>query len=187
MDHSPGHPLTLAQASRQPDLLLYQEITGLFPGKNNWGAIIEAMALLRQKYPDQDLKAVLPEYWAAWQRGRRKDGQSYDRFSLPWLTEWAASGVIPARVANPPGPGPAQENLDLTDYPDLHSPNAATRRRAVLAAVEAGKGDAAMIAIAERTKALLAQGTIFGRPMTALEKRRAKYGAFEDSFGWRIR
>jgi hypothetical protein len=93
----PGSPL---EASQNREIMLYQKVTGIFPGEDKYHPIIESLQLIRvlQELPGEEtLGKYLAPFWQAWKASRRKDGSLFDPFNLAWLTEWAVGGKIPAR------------------------------------------------------------------------------------------
>lgn len=93
-------PTTPREAAEHKDIQLFQEITGWFPGAENYRPIIETFALLRKR--GIDLREYLPQYWMAWSTRKTASGRTYSKNSPVWYAEWAMSGKIP----NPNGHEP---------------------------------------------------------------------------------
>ena len=96
-------PETAREAARHPDLMLFEEISDVFPGQRDYEQIIRAMQKLRTKH-NGGLKAYLQPFWAAWKNGKTKDGRAYKKTNPVWLTEWAINGEIPGESALTNGP-----------------------------------------------------------------------------------
>jgi hypothetical protein len=93
-------PTTQREAADHPDIQLFQEITGWFPGASNWGTILDVFAILRSK--GKDLREYLPEFWMAWSTRKAKGGKPYSKNSPVWYAEWAMSGKIPSANGHEP-------------------------------------------------------------------------------------
>lgn len=93
-------PTTQKQAAEHPDIQLFQEITGWFPGESNWMPIVHVFAELRKQ--GKNLREYLPEYWQAWSTRKGKNGKPYSKNSPVWYAEWAMSGKIPSANGHEP-------------------------------------------------------------------------------------
>jgi len=86
-------PETPKQAASHPDIKLYEQITGRFPGDRDYETIITTLQHLRKSHPD--LQDYLSPFWTAWSSRKTKDNKPYSRSSLVWLGEWAMQGEVP--------------------------------------------------------------------------------------------
>lgn len=93
-------PTTQKEAAQHPDIQLFQDITGWFPGQANWEPIVHVFAELRKH--GKDLRTYLPEYWLAWSSRTGKNGKPYSKNSAVWYAEWAMSGKIPSANGHEP-------------------------------------------------------------------------------------
>lgn len=91
----PARPGGMRAALEDPDIGLFHQVSGVFPGSVHYTAIQDAVQLLRQTRPGVDLAQYLGRFWVAWAGRAGKDGQQYDRRNPAWLTEWAINDFIP--------------------------------------------------------------------------------------------
>jgi hypothetical protein len=97
-------PTTPAEAAGHPDIQVYRNISGRFPGENDYATIISTIEFLKQQH-DGDVETVLKPYWTAWSTRKTKDGKPYSPASLVWLCEWAMQGEIPKANGHEPKTG----------------------------------------------------------------------------------
>ena len=78
---------------------IFTDLTGMvtYPGSVD---IEQVETVIWRYYQEagEDAKtaaAALKPYWAAWSIGKRKNGRSYSRTNLSWLTDWATARDIP--------------------------------------------------------------------------------------------
>jgi hypothetical protein len=89
-----------------PDIQVFEAVTGgRIPGISQYGAVIEAVRLLREreKLEEAELRETLIPYWLAWSSRKRQDGRPYDPGNITWLVEWALNGSIPWQGTLPGG------------------------------------------------------------------------------------
>ncbi|MGB8212262.1 MAG: hypothetical protein WCE68_01770 [Anaerolineales bacterium] len=101
-------PRSPVEAMLQPDVRVFNAVTGRIPGLSQYQAVIEAVRFLRarQGLDDAGLVAWLIPYWLAWSTRKRLDGRRYDPSNLTWLTEWALNACIPPQSAPKAGEPP---------------------------------------------------------------------------------
>ena len=97
-------PETPRQAAEHPDIQVYEQISGRFPGERDYRVIIETMQYLREKH-GPSLTDYLAPYWTAWSTRKTKDKRPYSKSSLVWLCEWAMQGEIPRANGHEPQSG----------------------------------------------------------------------------------
>ena len=97
-------PDTPAQAATHPDIVIYKNVSGRFPGDRDYKVIIETIRYLRKEHGDQ-LETVLKPYWTAWSTRKTREGRPYQSSSLVWLCEWAMQGTIPSANGHEPKRG----------------------------------------------------------------------------------
>lgn len=106
-------PTTPAEAASHPDIKLYREITGRFPGDRDYQRIISTFEFLRSQHGDK-LGQYLTPYWSAWSSRTTKDKKPYSPSSPVWYCEWAMQGVIPNANGHEPAIGELQQKtLDV--------------------------------------------------------------------------
>ena len=91
-------PRTPGEAMDDPDVQVFEAVTGgRIPGISQYGAVIEAVRLLRrrEKLEEAELREYLRPYWLAWSGRKRQDGRPYDPGNITWLVEWALNGSVP--------------------------------------------------------------------------------------------
>lgn len=89
-------PQTPLEASQHPDIQLFQKVSGIFPGQDDYGLVLDAATLLRRNHPNEsELESYLLPFWLAWQNLKRKDGKPANRTNPTWFTEWAVNNYIP--------------------------------------------------------------------------------------------
>jgi hypothetical protein len=96
-------PTTPLEAARDPDIVIFSEVTGRWPGVSQYPLVIDALRFIREKRNltyEMAISYLVP-YWLAWSGRRRQDGRNYDPSNLTWLTEWAVNGQIPSQAAAP--------------------------------------------------------------------------------------
>lgn len=90
------YPRTPKEAKMQPEIRLFEKITGKLPGVNQYVMVIDSICLLRLDFPaESDLERHLRKFANAWRARKNERGQGYDILHLPWLTEWAINDLIP--------------------------------------------------------------------------------------------
>lgn len=89
-------PSTPLEASKHPDIAMFKKVSKVFPGRDDYRVIIDAMRLIRIKHPDEgELESYLLPFWLAWSVRKTKDGQPFKKTNPAWLTEWAVNNDIP--------------------------------------------------------------------------------------------
>lgn len=89
-------PLTPLEASKHPDIQLFQRVSRTFPGVNDYRIVIDAVRFLRQNHPHEtELESYLTPFWLAWDNLKRTDGKPANKTNPTWLTEWAVQNRIP--------------------------------------------------------------------------------------------
>lgn len=97
-------PETPKEAKEHPDIQVFQSVSGRFPGKRDYGTIIDTVEYLRGQH-GENIEGVLKPYWTAWSTRKTKDGKPYSQSSLVWLCEWAMQGEIPRANGHEPRQG----------------------------------------------------------------------------------
>jgi hypothetical protein len=90
----PSPPGGEEPSSAAPELALFREVTDFLPRKASWESVIAAIRQVRQRRAREPSAADLKPYYVAW------CNRGHNPRNLAWLTEWAASGVIPGREAH---------------------------------------------------------------------------------------
>lgn len=108
-DAFPLLPLTPLEASKHPDIQLFQRVSRIFPGVNDYRIVIDAVRFLRQTHPHEtELESYLTPFWLAWDNLKRTDGKPANKTNPTWLTEWAVQNRIPdPRTATAQAQAPA--------------------------------------------------------------------------------
>jgi hypothetical protein len=84
------------EASKHPDIAIFQRVSGVFPGMDDYREVIDAAQLLRRSHPDEhELESYLLPFWLAWQGRKRKDGQPVNKTNPTWFVEWAVNNYVP--------------------------------------------------------------------------------------------
>jgi hypothetical protein len=74
------------------EVTLFRSVTERYPSKEVWAVVVEAVQKVSARLNRPAELSDLLSFWQAWRsKGYRKD-------NLSWLTDWAASGAIPAYV-----------------------------------------------------------------------------------------
>lgn len=73
--------MSVAEARKVPEIKLYEEVTGGFPGKYQWMYIVESIRL------NHTQKETMITCWAEWAK------RGYKPNNLGWLLEWCVSGI----------------------------------------------------------------------------------------------
>jgi hypothetical protein len=94
-------PETPRQAAEHPDIKIFQEASGRFPGSRDYAVVIDTIRFLRGQHGEKLVEYLKP-YWIAWSTRKTKDGKSYQATSLVWLCEWAMNGQIPSANGSEP-------------------------------------------------------------------------------------
>lgn len=121
-------PKNPRQAKANPDIQIYENISGCFPGQRDYVTVIETIQYLRGEHGEK-IDDYLKPFWMAWSTRKNKDGKPYRKSSLVWLCEWAMSGDIPkANGTEPkpnwsPVPGVEETRRMLEDKEKLHGKN----------------------------------------------------------------
>ena len=98
-------PTTPKEAATHPDIMVYQQVTGRFPGDRDYARIIDTVQYLREKHGEAVIDFLKP-YWTAWSTRKVKStGKAYNPASLVWLGEWAMTGDIPSANGHEPKSG----------------------------------------------------------------------------------
>lgn len=114
------YPQTPLEASHDPDIGLFRQAAGAFPGQSQYKTVVDTVRMLRRAHPGEDLLAYLARYLSAWTARTNARGQPYDPLNLVWLTEWALNGQIPplpAAKSKPPGGARARLAAELNLNP----------------------------------------------------------------------
>ena len=89
------YPTRPAEAFEHPDLILFEQVSGVFAGKDDWVYSIDYIRRIRAANPgksDEQLIQDGKEFFAEWER------RGYGPFNPSWL-EWWVSRRIPAKRA----------------------------------------------------------------------------------------
>jgi hypothetical protein len=97
-------PKTPREAAQNSDIQLYQQITGRFPGEDDYETIITTFEFLREKHGEK-LDEFLKPYWSAWSTRKTKDQRPYSPASRVWYCEWAMQEDIPRANGHEPKVG----------------------------------------------------------------------------------
>ena len=79
--------LTVQQADHLPELQIFQQATGRFPGCGQWETV---WSTIRKMNGTGNAEYLRP-FWLEW------CARGYNVSGLAWLTDWAVSGTIPSR------------------------------------------------------------------------------------------
>jgi hypothetical protein len=115
--HYPENP---NEASADPIIRLFEDVTGRLPGDSQYKLVIETILYIR-KSKTKGLQSVvdyLKPFWLAWSTRRGQNGKLYNPSNLTWLTEWAVNGSVPALDQVSPNyisPEETRKRLDEAD------------------------------------------------------------------------
>lgn len=117
--HLTPYPTNAREASENKEIQMFRNISGVFPGIDDYKAVIDTIVFLRSTYSHEDeLRSYLLPFWLAWDSRKTKDGLPFKKTNPTWLTEWAVSNDIPpvsedkSRQTKPNTPA-------LVDYSEL--------------------------------------------------------------------
>lgn len=106
-------PSTPRQAMANPYIQAYKQITGGFPGENDYGMIIDTFRYFQEEHGEGYVDYLMP-YWTAWSTRKGKDGKPYNPGSRVWYCEWAMQGEIPRANGHEPKTGETKtKNQDV--------------------------------------------------------------------------
>lgn len=108
------YPSNAKEAAENPEIKIFREVSGVFPGLRDYRTVIDTIQFLRKAHKDDEqLRSYLMPFWLAWDNRKTKNGNPFAKTNPTWLTEWAVSNNIPNSNEQPKKQQPKRVYQDV--------------------------------------------------------------------------